>query len=600
MIINIVIIGVLMNFSLFVAQLIIDSSNILARVFYNPNTITITRGGDNSVVNNIFGASESGVIPLSAALVDKINPQNLIINAKDVDDIQDTAGYGLSDTEDDGGISPETFILVTLLASAVNVVGFIVFLSVGLIFVGRVIGLWLAMILVPLTFFSYTIPRMQDIGIIGWKKWWPETISLAFVAPVFIFFLYLILKFVDILGKFNADGKKGLEFVVITIIPFAFIMILLMRAKSIASSMSGKIGQAVTGAATAAGGLALGLATGGIALAGRKIIGGTASMAAKSDTLNNLAAGRKADGSGPRGKGLFSYVGQRAAVIGKKAADAGSRASFDARQTGVAKQFSQQLGMDLNKYTSIVGLGTKNTSGGYLAKQEEKTIKEEKFSKTLGYDQNIDSKIQAKINDNKKIQEGREGELAEAESYREKMVVEVKKSEAEHGKNSDEAIAAKNELTKAMNNIASIKHGGKFVDVKTNETSEIKEGLNSVRDEISSLEKDRELNKTAREKEYILYKRKQSGDIYTEKRDDYGNIKSFGDAKYSGRKAAIQLFKEFSEGFGRGLVGGGAIGLATAGIPGAAVGGISSGLFMAVRNVVNYSPTANKNIANKK
>ncbi len=270
MIINVVIIGLLINFSLFATRVIIDASNILARVFYNSNTIKITEVTDAS--KDTSSTNKNGVIPLSEALVNKINPQSLIINAKEVNDISDKGGQIDSNISKNikHGVTTWTFIIVTLLASVINIVGLTVFLSVGLIFIARVVGLWLAMILAPFAFFSYTVPSMQNLEMIGWKRWWPETLSLAFLAPVFIFFIYLILQFLEIgLGIVDANGKHGMAFIISIIIPFAFVMILLIKAKSIAVKMSGSVGQSITNGVAAIGGLALGGAAIGAAAIGK-------------------------------------------------------------------------------------------------------------------------------------------------------------------------------------------------------------------------------------------------------------------------------------------------------------------------------------------
>jgi len=269
-IINIVIIGLFINFSLFATQVIIDASNITARVFYNSDAIKVGPKIDG-VIQNAPGST--GEIKLSEALVSKINPQKLIINASDVGNITAKGNIG-SDGTQKNGISASTFILVILLTSAINIVGIIVFISVGLMFVARVIGLWLAMILAPLAFFTYILPEMSSIKMIGWKNWWPDTLKMAFLAPVFIFFLYIIIKFLDTgLGLFSTDGKSGLDFILGITIPFIFIMIFLIKAKGIASDMSGEIGKQITGGIAATGGMLLGGAALGTALLGRRVVG---------------------------------------------------------------------------------------------------------------------------------------------------------------------------------------------------------------------------------------------------------------------------------------------------------------------------------------
>ena len=300
MIINVVIIGLFINFSLFATQVIIDASNVLARVFYNADIIKITEKGANGVADATPGLviGEDGVIPLSAAVVNKINPQNLIIHSTKVGVIEDTAGKADTDSNTTGA---GTFALVTLLTVFVNIVGIITFLSLGLIFVSRIVGLWLAMIIAPLAFFTYAVPPLKDTKMIGWTKWWPDTIKLAFLAPVFIFFMYIILKFLQTgLGIFGNGERTGIAFVLATIIPFAFIMILLLKAKSIASDMSGEMGRSITGAVAAGGGMLLGGAALGTAFLGRKVVGQTLANASRGET-----ASQQYMKTGGQGMGVF-------------------------------------------------------------------------------------------------------------------------------------------------------------------------------------------------------------------------------------------------------------------------------------------------------
>lgn len=312
MIMNVVIIGVLINFSMFAAQVIIDASNILARVFYNSDAIHITQNGANGVTNATTTAGANGELKLSEAIVNQINPQNLIINGRDNVIVTDSVGgQSANASTKTGELSTGAFILITLLATAVNVVGMIVFLSVGLIFVSRVIGLWFSMIFAPLAFFSYTVPSMQGIDMIGWKKWWPDLLSMSFLAPIFIFFLYLIIKFLSVgLAVFSSDGKTGADWVLGIVIPFAFIMLLMWTAKKMATKLSGTMGQMVTGGIAAVGGLALGGAALGGAALGRGI-GGVAARASRGETLSQKFAD-------PTKRTQMSFTGKAAGWVGSK------------------------------------------------------------------------------------------------------------------------------------------------------------------------------------------------------------------------------------------------------------------------------------------
>ncbi|MDD3662579.1 MAG: hypothetical protein PHT84_01800 [Candidatus Pacebacteria bacterium] len=332
MIINVVLIGLLINFSLFATRVIIDASNILARVFYNQETIVIgdDKDGNGSVINS---PGTNGEIRLSEAIVSKINPQTIIMNAN-------KAGDGTT-------ASPGTFILIVIMASVVNIVGLITFLSAALVFVARVIGLWMAMILAPLAFFSYTVPKLQEVDTIGWKKWWPETLKLAFLAPVFMFFIYIIIRFLSIAGEIigDADSKQNLEWILAVIVPFIFIIVLFNKAKDVAKNMSGKMGQGITNAISKAGaiagGVALGAGAGLLAKAGTATLGRAGAAIADSKNLASAEAKGGIKGWGAKqlrsfgktaGSGSMDIRGVK--VAGKGLADTGLKNLGTAKQGG--------------------------------------------------------------------------------------------------------------------------------------------------------------------------------------------------------------------------------------------------------------------------
>ena len=371
MIVNVIIIGVLINFSMFAAQVVIDASNILARVFYNSNTIFITKGANgqtsggtvaNGVTNKTAFVGPDGQLELSAALVNKVNPQNLIIHSTQVGIISDQGNA--TNSKSASSLSAGTFILITLLATAVNIVGMIVFLSVGLIFVARVIGLWFSMIFAPLAFFTYTVPSMKSIDMIGWEKWWSELLKMSFLAPIFIFFLYLVIKFLDtgfdlIHVTATADG---IGFVMSIVVPFIFIMLLLMKAKDIAKEFSGKLGQSITGGIAAVGGLALGGAALGAAFAGRKVIGGTMAASSRGEMATQryeaAKAHKDATGDDSMLKNLSWHQKARGAVgskLGLGVIYGKTDGSYDIKTQKKNMEIKSGLGELLNRKQKKVG-----------------------------------------------------------------------------------------------------------------------------------------------------------------------------------------------------------------------------------------------------
>jgi len=86
--------------------------------------------------------------------------------------------------------------------------------------------------------------------------------------------MYLLILFLGgSFGDLIDPNNNGSNFILKTIVSFAFIMIMLMTAKKMAKEYSGSMGKTITGAVTAGGAMLLGGAALGAAWAGRKTIG---------------------------------------------------------------------------------------------------------------------------------------------------------------------------------------------------------------------------------------------------------------------------------------------------------------------------------------
>lgn len=561
MIVNVVIIGLFINFSLFAVQVIIDASNMLTRVFYNSNTIVIGPKNGNTVQGELGDHNE---IKLSEGIVGKINPQRLLLKAGEADGIRTKGAVNENEeTQKNGAVSSGTFILVVLLASVINIVGLVVFLSSAIIFITRVIGLWLAMIFAPMAFFSYTVPALQDMEFIGWKKWWPETIKMAFLAPVFVFFLYLIIKFLETgLGLAVSDSKGGMDFILGIFLPFIFIMILLMKSKDIAKDMSGKMGQAITNGLAAVGGMALGAGVGGLAMAGRASIGRIANKVNNSNWVNDAASGKKGAVNQFLGKNLKTFSG------------VGAKSSFDFRQTKAGNMFTKETGMNLNTGTNFVGLDTKKGLGGYTGVQQRKIDKENKFAESLGYDhhkyENISEEISAK-----------EKELADyrADKTKNHNSDDYKASVAEM----ENSIAAKKKEQERVKtgrvkeySLTNKRKSGKIYDIEKTDEAYFKAKAEYEKDSTNMVKK----------------KAFEATQIY---RDANGNIKKFGHASSDGARAAKQVIKEFAKGMAQGAGVGALAGSVLPGV-GTLGGIITGGLVGGIRSAVKYSGSTNRKV----
>lgn len=344
----VVVMAMLINFSLFTSRVIIDASNILAKVFYN-NIKTTNKDGSGTV-------NKEGEISISIGLVRNFNPQNLLNNQKEYDENK-YIYMGM------------TVIITIMLGYAI-----FLFMSVGLLFLGRVASLWIWMIFSPFAFASHAFPF--DIPGFGHKEWWPNILKESFMAPLFIFMLYLVVLFTGFLKgiiSYSNEGGDWTTRMMGSIIPFIIIFILLMKSKEMAVKYSGELGKKFNDVGKNVAGFALGAATGGAAMLG-------------AGTLGKLAASRL---SGAKGEALRERAQQKglagwSAKMQLKAANYGSNASFDVRKTPLG-MLAAKSGLDLNK-SSKIGLGVDKTTGykGIVERKAKKNEKDfEKFKTTM-------------------------------------------------------------------------------------------------------------------------------------------------------------------------------------------------------------------------
>ncbi len=381
MIVRVIIIALLINFSMFFTEVVIDTSNIVALIFYNKLNVD-TKNPDGSITPRPYDGAGKDI---SGGMVSAFNPtsgltwQNFFKQAR-TPMISDGNGGVKPDTNskilDD---TPAGIILGLLLVTgAVMFFAIYAFFISGIAFVGRLIELWVLIIFSPFAFMSSTIPLLDKVEYIGWDSWFKRLLTVAFMAPIFMFFMYFIFLMIrsNIFG--NLITNNGIaETLLLVIIPAMVILILLIKATDFAKKGSGVLGEKLLAGAKMVGGFALGAATGGAALLGTKTIGGYAQRIANNDELRAKAA-----------------AGDRGAQRKLAMANSLSKNSFDFRQTGLGKFAAKQSGMDFSKGTGALGMGTEKLKGGQKERDKRATAKEEeriesyKMTKTQAEKQN--------------------------------------------------------------------------------------------------------------------------------------------------------------------------------------------------------------------
>jgi len=359
---KIILVALLLNFSLFATKIVIDTSNILAKIFYN----NITSVDENGKPIQNPGGQKS----ISVGLVQKFDPQRIVTTPED-----QLANKG-------------TFVFIIILALAVTLYTGYIFFSVALLFVARVVSLWIAMIMSPIAFASMALPFHLP-GAIGKDKWLDELLKNAFLAPLFIFFLYIIVRFTgflkDIISYKGGDADL-IQHIMGVIIPFMIIVGLLQKAKNLAEEYAGEMGKRITDVGAKIAGLALG-ATGGAAALG---LSGTLGK------LSSKILGGEVGQTGMSRSELLRQTALRGGAAGAlakaqlKALNYSAGASFDVRKSALSGLLGK-TGLDFEKGTGAFGVDTKTTAGGYKATVKRKSEKIEKdfelFKTTMSDDE---------------------------------------------------------------------------------------------------------------------------------------------------------------------------------------------------------------------
>lgn len=311
-VINVVVIALLINFSLFFTKIVIDAGNVLATGVYS------SMGAEKDRQTTKDGTLKERDI--SAALVKGFNPQSFIGN-----------------TPFD---KPLDAIVVFFIAAAVSVFTAYIFFKAAMLFIGRLLAFWYLMIISPFAFTSIVLPKGNMFN-----SWTDDLLNQAFVAPVFLFFIYIIMKIIStnvLAGMLNASNAGVGDFffnkLIVPVIFAAMIIFALQKTLKVAEGMAGEFGSAISQYASKALGAAVTVASGGASLAA----GGIASSVVSSGKLQNLAT---SESKIARGFGKLGLLG----------ADKAQNATFDPRNIGGGVGKSLGLGagnkLDYTKQT---------------------------------------------------------------------------------------------------------------------------------------------------------------------------------------------------------------------------------------------------------
>jgi hypothetical protein len=318
-IVKVIIMALLVNFSFLMCRFIIQGADIFSHFLYNK--ITVEDPKTNSGLGGLSFSnllSSVGVKTPSLQIISHVGPQQAFVKLE-VDsastDSKFTLGSALIGTAktivmgpgglvvdalSEAGIidvkGPDFYIqygIMAVVSFFIYLILIFTFISVAFIFLGRIFGLWLGMVISPLAFVSYAIPMLEDNKFIGFNNWLKSFIELAFVTPIFIFFMYLTVVVFNMnsIIPTQLGGTGIIPTLLRELIPAIGATFLLLKGKKIATDLAGEVGVIAGKLSGAVSTLALGAVTGGTAMIGRQTLGRAGAAIANSQTLRNAEAG---------------------------------------------------------------------------------------------------------------------------------------------------------------------------------------------------------------------------------------------------------------------------------------------------------------------
>ncbi len=261
--VNIVFAALLINFSLFGTQVVIDASNIMATGFWDK-------------IHTRVGTTE--VSGISTQFVEAFKIQSIV-----------DAGNASND------IGPFDMAMIYGGGALIMFIAGSLFLTGASMMIARIVQLLFLMIASPLAVLGYVIPQLKAKIT---DKWWHHLLGQAFVAPVFIFMLYLnsvLIQSMDLVSLTGTGATGDTKFAeafggqashMTIYYNFMIIIFLLGTSMTVASAVSSEGAAAAIALKKKAGGYGASV----VGASGRKLGGGVGKKLSDSAGLRSVAA----------------------------------------------------------------------------------------------------------------------------------------------------------------------------------------------------------------------------------------------------------------------------------------------------------------------
>lgn len=351
---NIIIVGLLINFSLFFTKVVIDASNIAAIGFYN----SIVTAGQSQSVTLIPGSSAS-IQGFTAIFMRAVGIQSFF-----GPDILTYISAGSS-----GNF--QGIMIMAIMGTIAMIVLAIVFLVASVMFITRYILLIFILILSPLAIIGYAVPGLKG----KYNEWWDALIAQSFFAPFFMLLIWVAMKLVSTPNFLDpgllvdrqwstiaTDPKGAIGLILNYVLVIGFIVAALIMSKKMAGTKAFK---------DISGGVSK-ISFGSVAALGRQTVGRFANARANNTDLRDraargdvgarmqLATARKLSTSTFDVRGIqdsklakATSAGELLGTLGKTGNKGGFNKYVEERATAQAKYAKEAFGQTLSEKAAL-------------------------------------------------------------------------------------------------------------------------------------------------------------------------------------------------------------------------------------------------------
>lgn len=359
---SIIIAALLINFSLYITQLVVDFSNIISTEISS----LLENSSANQTTNTKPTVLGMEVSRIADNFVQKTDPKqiNTASIAIAMSAISKKTTYALPEaSETELGVGAALVMGLTS-AFTLTLIGF-VFAAGAFMMFARFLYLIFLMMFSPVMFLGSVMPHPE------FKKrtadWWHRLISQALIGPAYLFMLFVALKALGSISNMQSDGSNStlIGYVMLSLVVCGFAWAALTVSQSIGAvgaTQAISFGKSMGRTARVYAG---GATFGGVARLGRSTIGRGAQAIADKQGLREAAGQR----------GIKGWAARRVFNTTSTIGDS----SLDARKIGgVGKK---------------LGLG-EGRKGGYATVTKEIADRDKKYAEKLGTIEDDDPKMQ--------------------------------------------------------------------------------------------------------------------------------------------------------------------------------------------------------------